>query len=161
MRRIARPRLAATKKTSGTARRTFAADGGYPGGTPQSMKAELWEGHSKAREGWETDAYVTMGLTAVMMVLAIFLKPDISIQTWAREEAQARLDLKAKGFDKFEFGTHYNTVKVANQEGEWDSFIRKVSFVLAFFYPSATVRLSTQRYSPAEHVLTHYSKQFI
>lgn len=143
MRRIARPLVATTTKTT---RRTFAGHGDYPGGTPQSMKATLWEGHSKAREGWETDAYVTMGLTAVMMVLAIFLKPDMSIQTWAREEAQARLDLKAQGFDKFEFGTHYNTVKVANQEGEWDSFIRKVSFLFALFCCNLAMLASKQRY---------------
>ena len=132
MRRTARS-LLATPRTTTPARRTFAGDGGYPGGTPQSMKAELWEGHPKTPEGWEMDYYVTAGLTVVMAVMAIFFKPDISIQTWAREEAQARLDLKAQGFDKFEFGTHYNTVKVVNQEAEWEKFIRKVSFVFDLF----------------------------
>ena len=131
MRRAARS-LLATPKTA-TARRTFAAGGDYPGGIPQSMKAELWEGHPKTYEGWEMDAYVTGALTFVMAVLAIFFKPDISIQTWAKEEAQARLDLKEKGFDKFEFGTHYNTVKVVNQEAEWDQFLKKVSSLFILF----------------------------
>eukprot|EP00546_Thalassionema_frauenfeldii_P008508 CAMPEP_0178923410 /NCGR_PEP_ID=MMETSP0786-20121207/16705_1 /TAXON_ID=186022 /ORGANISM="Thalassionema frauenfeldii, Strain CCMP 1798" /LENGTH=77 /DNA_ID=CAMNT_0020597905 /DNA_START=322 /DNA_END=555 /DNA_ORIENTATION=+ len=54
-----------------------------------------------------------------------YMRPDTNIQSWASEEAQARLDLKAKGFDKFEFGTHYKAKVEGNQEEEWEKFNNK------------------------------------
>ena len=87
------------------------------------------------------DAYVTGFLTAVMTILAVVFKPDISIQTWAREEAQARLDLKEKGFTDFKFGTHYNTSKAIDREAQWDTFLRKVSFVFGLFRPDLALAL--------------------
>jgi hypothetical protein len=92
--------------------------------TPQSMKAELWQGHPKHPEGWEFDLYLSYGLVTILMVLALGFAPDTSIQAWAQGEAQARLDLKAKGFDNFEFGKHYNTTE--SNEKEWEKFNAKV-----------------------------------
>ena len=108
-------------------RRSLAApSGGYPGkgGVPQSMKAELWEGHSKVPGGWEFDLYVTYTIAAILIGTALGLAPDTSIQSWAYQEAKARLELKAQGFDAFEFGTHYHTT--SSNELEWDKFNAKV-----------------------------------
>ena len=88
------------------------------------MKADLWEGHSKHPGGWDLDLYVTYTVAAIMIGTALGLAPDTSIQTWARQEAEARLALKAQGFDAFEFGTHYQTT--SNNELEWDKFNAKV-----------------------------------
>ena len=118
LRRTVRPLQAAVRQTT---KRRFA---GYPGGTPQSMKAELWGGHSKHAEGWEMDLYVSYGLTSILIIMALAFAPDTSVQAWAQGEAQARLALKAKGFDKFEFGTHYNTT--ANNEAVWEKFNDRV-----------------------------------
>lgn len=74
---------------------------------PQSMDAELWQGHPKHKEGWETTIYLTYGAAVVIMGITYFFSPETSIQTWASAEAQARLDLKGKGV-KLEFGKHYS-----------------------------------------------------
>mmetsp|Transcript_18397 Transcript_18397/g.25310 ORF Transcript_18397/g.25310 Transcript_18397/m.25310 type:complete len:170 (-) Transcript_18397:376-885(-) len=82
------------------------------GGQPesQSMKAELWEGHSKEPEGWETAIYFTYAVGFVVIGMTLSVTPETSIKTWASNEAQARLDLLRAGkIDKVEFGTHYNT----------------------------------------------------
>mmetsp|Transcript_10461 Transcript_10461/g.14819 ORF Transcript_10461/g.14819 Transcript_10461/m.14819 type:complete len:153 (+) Transcript_10461:64-522(+) len=91
--------------------------------TPQSMKAELWQGHSKEPEGWETTIYLTYAAAAVLFV-GVAMAPDTSIQHWAQGEAQARLDLKAEGkVTEFEFGKHYNTPESSQEE--FDSFMLK------------------------------------
>ena len=91
---------------------------------PRSMDAELWGGHSKEPEGWETILYVTYGL-ATIMILCVNLAPDTSIQGWARDEAQARLAILAKDPDfKFQFGTHYNLGDEANYAA-YDKFYDK------------------------------------
>eukprot|EP00545_Synedropsis_sp_CCMP1620_P012847 CAMPEP_0119015074 /NCGR_PEP_ID=MMETSP1176-20130426/10543_1 /TAXON_ID=265551 /ORGANISM="Synedropsis recta cf, Strain CCMP1620" /LENGTH=161 /DNA_ID=CAMNT_0006968337 /DNA_START=63 /DNA_END=548 /DNA_ORIENTATION=+ len=124
LRRTLRPqmlqRVSAARTAAAPAKRNFGAPGGYPGGTPQSMKAELWGGHPKHKEGWEMDLYLTYGAAFGLIVMALGFAPDTSIQAWAQGEAQARLDLKAQGFDKFEFGTHYNTT--SSNEAEWEKF---------------------------------------
>lgn len=52
------------------------------GGQPvsRSMEAELWQGHSKEPEGWETTIYFTYGATAVILAM-VGLAPDTSIKT--------------------------------------------------------------------------------
>jgi hypothetical protein len=126
LRRTLRPQMLqrVANRTTAPAKRTFGAPAGYPGGIPQSMKAELWGGHSKYAEGWETDLYTSYALGLGLIIMALGFAPDTSIQAWAQGEAQARLDLKANGFDKFEFGTHYNTT--SSNEEEWDKFNAKV-----------------------------------
>jgi hypothetical protein len=91
---------------------------------PRSMDAELWGGHSKEPEGWETILYTTYALSCFMFVL-ISMAPDTSIQGWARDEAQARLDILEKDPNfKFEFGTHYNKGESVNYEA-YDKFYEK------------------------------------
>lgn len=92
---------------------------------PQSMKAELWQGHPKHNEGWEMDIYLSYGAATVLIIMALGFAPDTGIQAWAEGEAEARLELKAQGFDKFEFGTHYNTT--SSNEEEWEKFNNRVS----------------------------------
>lgn len=45
------------------------------------MEAELWQGHPKEPEGWETTIYLTYGATAVLLAMALGLAPDTSIKT--------------------------------------------------------------------------------
>ncbi|KAL7541850.1 hypothetical protein ACHAXR_011279 [Thalassiosira sp. AJA248-18] len=74
------------------------------------MEAELWQGHPKEPEGWETTVYLTYGATVVLLTFALGFAPDTSIQTWASSEARARLALQAEGkLDKPQFGVHYDT----------------------------------------------------
>jgi len=58
--------------------RRFMGGGGQP--VSQSMEAELWQGHPKTPEGWETTIYLTYGATAVIFV-ALAFAPDTSITT--------------------------------------------------------------------------------
>lgn len=61
-------------------RRWFGADHhGQP--VPQSMQAELWEGHPKGEEGWETITNITYAVSAIMLVIAFGFSPETSIQT--------------------------------------------------------------------------------
>jgi len=81
------------------------------GGQPisRSMEAELWQGHPKEPEGWETTIYLTYAASAVILTF-VGLAPDTSIKTWAASEAQARLNLQAEGkLDNPVFGVHYDT----------------------------------------------------
>lgn len=52
------------------------------GGQPisRSMEAELWQGHPKEPEGWETTVYLTYAASAVLLTL-VGLAPDTSIKT--------------------------------------------------------------------------------
>jgi len=82
------------------------------GGQPvsRSMEAELWQGHPKEPEGWETTIYLTYGATVVILTMALGFAPDTSIKTWASSEARARLALQAEGkLDEPVFGVHYDT----------------------------------------------------
>ena len=107
------------------ARRRFAGGGGHHGDhhyngmnmpRPRSMDAELFGGHPKGPEGWETILYTTYGVAIIMFVL-ISMAPDTSITSWAHDEAQARLDILAKDPDfKFQFGTHYNVKDAMDRE---------------------------------------------
>lgn len=45
------------------------------------MEAELWQGHPKEPEGWETTIYLTYGATAVLLTMALGFAPDTSIKT--------------------------------------------------------------------------------
>jgi len=52
------------------------------GGQPisRSMEAELWQGHPKEPEGWETTVYLTYAASAILLTL-VGLAPDTSIKT--------------------------------------------------------------------------------
>lgn len=67
------------KGRAGT-RRWFGADPhGQP--EPQSMKAELWEGHPKGEEGWERITQGTYIMAAILLGVAYGFAPETSIQT--------------------------------------------------------------------------------
>lgn len=53
------------------------------GGQPisRSMEAELWQGHPKEPEGWETTIYATYAASAVILTFALGFAPDTSIKT--------------------------------------------------------------------------------
>ena len=53
------------------------------GGQPisRSMEAELWQGHPKEPEGWETTIYMTYAASAVILTFALGFAPDTSIKT--------------------------------------------------------------------------------
>ena len=44
------------------------------------MEAELWQGHPKEPEGWETTIYLTYAASAVIFTF-VGLAPDTSIKT--------------------------------------------------------------------------------
>jgi hypothetical protein len=92
---------------------------------PQSMKARLWEGHPQVEEGWETSIYFYYGVSLVMIVGILNFSPDTSIESWAQNEARARLALKEKGFTDFEFGKHYSNEAMDEVASGWDKFTAK------------------------------------
>jgi len=59
--------------------RRFMGGGGQP--ISQSMEAELWQGHPKEPQGWETTIYLTYAATAVILGLGLGFAPDTSIKT--------------------------------------------------------------------------------
>ena len=59
--------------------RRFMGGGGQP--ISQSMEAELWQGHPKEPQGWETTVYLTYAATAVILGLGLGFAPDTSIKT--------------------------------------------------------------------------------
>mmetsp|Transcript_10183 Transcript_10183/g.22647 ORF Transcript_10183/g.22647 Transcript_10183/m.22647 type:complete len:170 (+) Transcript_10183:83-592(+) len=90
--------------------RRFMGGGGGNQPISRSMEAELFQGHPKEPEGWETTIYLTYGATVVILTCALGFAPDTSIKTWASGEARARLALQAEGkLDKPVFGVHYDT----------------------------------------------------
>mmetsp|Transcript_12105 Transcript_12105/g.19867 ORF Transcript_12105/g.19867 Transcript_12105/m.19867 type:complete len:163 (+) Transcript_12105:81-569(+) len=99
--------LTKTSSSANAVQRRFMG-GGQP--ISRSMEAELWQGHPKEPEGWETTIYMTYAASAVILTFALGFAPDTSIKTWASSEAQARLTLQAEGkLDKPVFGVHYDT----------------------------------------------------
>ncbi|EJK57039.1 hypothetical protein THAOC_22963, partial [Thalassiosira oceanica] len=78
---VAGRRCPAARVSGGNATATMRRRMG--GGQPvsRSMEAELWQGHPKEPEGWETTVYLVYGGTAVMLALALGFAPDTSIKT--------------------------------------------------------------------------------
>ena len=76
---------AATLRNNNTlqAARTTTQRRSMGGGQPisRSMEAELFEGHPKEPEGWETTIYLTYGATVVLLTMALGFAPDTSIKT--------------------------------------------------------------------------------
>lgn len=90
---------------------------------PQSSKAVLFEGHP-AKEGWESTVAWWYG-TSLALLIAIYFAPETRIEVWAQEEARARLALKEKGFEDFQFGVHYASLPQDDQKKRWDKFSAK------------------------------------
>jgi hypothetical protein len=99
-----------TPTTATNAPRRFMGGGGGHQPISRSMEAELFQGHPKEPEGWETTIYMTYAASAVLLAFALGFAPDTSIKTWASSEARARLALQAEGkLDQPVFGVHYDT----------------------------------------------------
>lgn len=67
-----------TPSATSTVQRRFMG-GGQP--ISRSMEAELWQGHPKEPEGWETTIYLTYAASAVILTFALGFAPDTSIKT--------------------------------------------------------------------------------
>jgi hypothetical protein len=92
---------------------------------PQSQHAPLWNGHTVKEEGWETSMYIYAALAVVLQVAVIGMAPETSIESWARAEAKARLELKEKDPDmKLEFGTHYQDLVKEDKDGQVKAFTK-------------------------------------
>ena len=90
---------------------------------PQSATAPMWGGHDPAvkSEGWELAIYGYYAAAVFLQAAIIGLAPETSIESWARPEAKARLQLAASG-SKFQFGQHYSDVAESNQAELWQKF---------------------------------------
>lgn len=99
------------------ATRSFGSGGGVP--VPQSSTAELFAGHPK-KEGWEWTIGWWYPSSFILICLVLGTTPETSIQSWAREEASARLALKEKGFTDFQFGVHYSNLSDEQMKSAWD-----------------------------------------
>jgi hypothetical protein len=114
---LKRSTAAATARRQGS--RRWASD--MP--VPQSQHAPLWNGHTVQEEGWETSMYIYAALAVVLQVAVIGMAPETSIESWARAEAKARLELKEKDPEmKLEFGTHYQDLIKDGQLATWTKF---------------------------------------
>jgi hypothetical protein len=94
--------------------------GGGGGHQPisQSMEAELFQGHPKEPEGWETTVYITYAATVVILTCALGFAPDTSIKTVSNRmtiilvSKITRLDLLMSPpfFYISHLITHFNTI---------------------------------------------------
>mmetsp|Transcript_23727 Transcript_23727/g.38667 ORF Transcript_23727/g.38667 Transcript_23727/m.38667 type:complete len:163 (+) Transcript_23727:114-602(+) len=113
-----------TKKTATSPyqRRSMGSD--MP--VPQSQNAPLWHGHTVQKEGWEEYMYFYYIAGVVLQAAVLMAAPETSIESWARNEAKARLYLeKTKGQTEFEFGTHYQDVVEEEKLNLWSQFAAK------------------------------------
>ena len=92
---------------------------------PQSQNAPLWHGHTVQKEGWEESMYFFFAAGIILQGAVLTLAPETSIESWAREEAKARLYLESKGQTEFEFGTHYQDIVEKEHLDLWSKFAAK------------------------------------
>ena len=104
--------------------RFMGSDHGVP--VPQSSKAVLFAGHPK-KEGWESTIAWWYSSSFILIVLVLNTTPDTSIESWAQQEARARLALKDKGFTDFQFGTHYYNLTEGELKSAWDTLSNKAT----------------------------------
>jgi hypothetical protein len=93
---------------------------------PQSSKAVLFGGHPRS-EGWESTMAIWYGTSSLLLVAILGMTPDSEIETWAKQEAAARLGMSSDEQAKLEFGTHYLTVKKQKVAQNWDKFSSKAT----------------------------------
>mmetsp|Transcript_20663 Transcript_20663/g.26662 ORF Transcript_20663/g.26662 Transcript_20663/m.26662 type:complete len:139 (+) Transcript_20663:189-605(+) len=87
---------------------------------PQSQNAKMFQGHPEY-EGWETTIYFWSAISLFLIVVVEGYAPDTTLESWASNEARARLILKEeKGFTDFKFGQHYQGLLVEEQREAWD-----------------------------------------
>jgi hypothetical protein len=73
------PSTSSSSSATAVQRRFMGGGGGQP--ISRSMEAELWQGHPKEPEGWETTIYLTYAASAVILTFALGFAPDTSIKT--------------------------------------------------------------------------------
>jgi ESSS subunit of NADH:ubiquinone oxidoreductase (complex I) len=112
------------QQSNGFVVRQFGSGGGVP--VPQSATAELFAGHPK-KEGWEWTIGWWYPSSFILICLVLGTTPETSIQSWAREEASARLALKEKGFTDFQFGVHYSNLTEEQMKSAWDKLSNKTT----------------------------------
>merc|ERR1711862_1074773 len=100
----------------------FMGGGGVEPPEANSMKAELFgDDLEKNDTGWKLITQFTYAAALFICGLGFFA-PDTSIQTWASQEARARLKLRDKGV-KLQFGTHYGNEDSHEYDFEaWEKF---------------------------------------
>ncbi|RSH82761.1 uncharacterized protein EHS24_007755 [Apiotrichum porosum] len=54
------------------------------------------KGQKRQRESWETIFYVGMGGSVALVTVMFAYRPDTSIQTWALQEAKARMEARGE-----------------------------------------------------------------
>ena len=89
---------------------------------PQSSKAILFEGHP-TNEGWESTLMWFYPLSFVLTVAVFNYAPETEIQTWARQEAEARMALGPGA--TIEYGVHYQNLQQEATQSQWEKFAEK------------------------------------
>merc|ERR1712238_319641 len=97
-----------------------------------------WSGHTVKHEGWEESIYFYYAAGLILQAAVIFGAPETSIESWAREEAKARLFLASKQQEaaakegssegehmEFVFGRHYQELIKKEQYDVWSKFSDK------------------------------------
>jgi len=75
-------------------------------GAPQYNEPSGWlfgekplpPGQKRVKEDWENIWYIGMFGTMAFAAVMLFYKPDTSIQTWALEEAKARMEARGEKY---------------------------------------------------------------
>jgi len=75
-------------------------------GAPQYNEPSGWlfgekplpPGQKRVKEDWENIWYIGMFGTMAFAAVMLFYKPDTSIQTWALEEAKARMEAREEKY---------------------------------------------------------------
>ncbi|GFY93647.1 hypothetical protein Acr_09g0000930 [Actinidia rufa] len=91
-----RSRLSAAVRTrggDGTSRWTSPGHQEQPNGYPFN-RTPLPPGQSRKWEDWELPCYITSFLTIVILGVGLNAKPDLTLETWAHQQALQRLQAK-------------------------------------------------------------------
>merc|ERR1712238_205548 len=97
-----------------------------------------WSGHTVKHVGWEESIYFYYAAGLILQAAVIWGAPETSIESWAREEAKARLFLASKQQEaaategssesehmEFVFGRHYQELIKKEQYDVWSKFSDK------------------------------------
>ncbi|GKY90843.1 hypothetical protein MPSEU_000057100 [Mayamaea pseudoterrestris] len=90
---------------------------------PQSSKAVLFDGHARS-EGWESTMAVWYGTSLLLLIATLGLTPNTEIETWAKQEATARL---AMADNSAAFGTHHIAKNPTQVAQKWEKFASKAT----------------------------------
>ncbi|CAL1695420.1 unnamed protein product [Somion occarium] len=99
-------RAGASRRLPSTGRR-YASGGHGHGHGPQYNEPTGWifgekpppPGQKRKKQGWENLWYVGMYGGMVLAGVLLYYKPDTTIQTWALQEAKARMEARGEKTD--------------------------------------------------------------